>query len=173
MKRKAVTLIELVVVITTIGFLTLGVSAYLIQAMDVWNFLSFRSDVVNEARRGLMRMGRDMRKLSVIEISNDDDCTFLIDIGGTETRVRYRYDAGNSEVLYEVDADDDGTFSAPEPSYVLLDGVSAFDFDYIDRNNVSTSTPADAYLIVIAVTLQNMNETMQLSYQVFPRSFKY
>ena len=52
-KIKAFTLIELLVVMVIVGILATGFSAFYVKFVDIWKFVSFRTDIVNEARIGL------------------------------------------------------------------------------------------------------------------------
>jgi prepilin-type N-terminal cleavage/methylation domain-containing protein len=63
LRRKAVTLIELIVVIIVAGMLAAGAASFIRSVIDAWRFESFRSDVVSLSRLALVRMTREVRDI--------------------------------------------------------------------------------------------------------------
>ena len=174
MQKKSVTLIELVMVILVVGTLAAGFSWYLIQVIDVWNFVSFRNETVNQARSGLMRMSRDIRQIIPlgIEQAGIDALQFLvIDENDYSVRLRYRLDGSN--LFYEIDdipqGAPDGTFDS---SNVLLGGVSSLNFTYFDINDNPTSLLEFIHFINISLTVQERTQQASMSLRVFPRNFR-
>lgn len=175
-KRKTVTLIELIVVIVVTGIITVGLSKYIVQTMNIWDFISTRTDIVSEVRLGLIRLGRDIRLTETIEavdtdISDDEISLQLVKHGGQ--RIRYRYNQVNDRVFYEEDTDSDAIFEAGEPSEILLSGVSSFSFQYFKNDGTTTIVAGEVYRINIAVTLLTGGQTIQLNYGIFPGKFKH
>jgi type II secretory pathway pseudopilin PulG len=187
-KLKAVTLVELVVVIVVTGILTVGLAAYITQAVDTWDFLSTRSDIVNQARVGLLRMGRDIRNLTGTPYAADADYLEFdrITPTGSTLRMRYDHDDANDRVLYTVDENGNNDLS-DETARVLIGGVkdpgggTDFQFRYFDSSGTELSAPitlADIYRIriefVVSDTGMSANpKSIQLHYEIFPRNFKY
>ena len=161
---KALTLIEVVVVVVVTGIIVAGLSAYITQAVDTWDFLSTRNEVVNNARLGLVRIGRDIRRATTIEDMDDDfsdDEIFLQFVKSGSLRIRYRYNQVSGDVFYEEDTDGDGAFEGGEPSEVLLDGVSSFNFQYFDSSGSATATVSEIYRVNFSLTLVDEEQTIQ------------
>ena len=164
MKAKGLTLIELIIVITIIGALTLGFSWYFIKTIDLWNFLSFRNEIVNQIRIGLIRMGRDIRQIKrrtptqeTIEEATESSFQFIREIDTGDVRIRYRYLTNDTEVVYEVDQDLDGVF---DYSHTLLSGASSFRFTYFDSQDNVTTVPSDIYRVKITLTVTEGGEAL-------------
>ena len=62
-KKEGVTLIELVMVIVAVGVIVGVATMYINEVVDLWSFMSFRTDVVNQARLSVARMSREMRQV--------------------------------------------------------------------------------------------------------------
>jgi len=175
--RKSVSLIELVVVISIVGILAAGFSAYYTGSVDLWDRLSFRNEVVGGIRSGIARMGRDIRQIKrweptdqAIETATGDTLQFLKFDEANTTRMRYRYVTG--DVYLQIDEDSDGSFEAGEPSSVLIEGLSNFTFSYFDSGGNSTAAAAEVYRVRVDLDVQRAGQSFDLQYDIFPRNFK-
>ena len=83
--KKAVTLIECIVVIVIIGALSVGFASYMSGTIDIWNLISSRSEVVNEARVGLLRMAREIRRADNFTTATDTSLEFGDVLGDNQT----------------------------------------------------------------------------------------
>jgi hypothetical protein len=177
--KKAVTLIELIIVILITGVVMVGLASYLTQAVATWDFLSYRSDVVNEVRLGLVRMGRDIRDLTGIS-TNCTGCANGIcfnnatifefcrpDGSGNETRMRYRYDPASGMIFYE-ESSSLVSFNANVSAPAMGDMTGGTLFTYYDANmNVNSNS---IRCVNIGARLQNRGQTMNADYLVCPRN---
>jgi len=171
-KIKAFTLIELLVVMVIVGILATGFSAFYVKFVDIWKFVSFRTDIVNEARIGLIRIIRDLRQLTLLEQIGSQTIRFLaMDENDNLVRIRYRW--VGDDVFYDLDnlptGNPDGVFDS---SNILMNGVAAFQFTYYDIAGAVTTTMSEVYMIDISITLQEGTEQFTLNARVFPRNFK-
>lgn len=159
--KKSVTLIELVVAMTIVGILSVGLSAYINQTIDVWNFLSSRSDVVNYGRLSLTRMVNDIRWIAnntSIVSANNTSFVFNATDGSV---VNYTY--YNKRLIYN--------------SNTLSSGVTNFGFTYF--NNLSAAMPSPVsqanltgiYRIGINATFGEGNQTSMVTTEVHPMNF--
>ena len=176
MKVKALTLVELVVVIVIIGILIIGLSRYVVQAVDTWDFLSDRSDIVNGIRLGMMRMGRDIRQIrQTPDVADADSLEFIKLDSGSDLRLRFDHEDANDRVVLTVDTDGDDDLS-DETSYELMDRVTAFTFRYFDDQAAELTPPiadlSDIYRVKIELTLTQRGEDIELQYGVFPRMLR-
>jgi len=172
MRRKTVTLVELVVVTVLVGVLSLGFSWYLMNAIDMWQFVSFRSEIVSQAKFALAQMSRNIRHATAgsIEDAKHKKLTFsMLNGSGSPIRVQYKYNSTNGRLLYKLDNNNDGTWDS---SNILLSGVSNLRFDYFDSKGNSTTTPSDVYLVNIDISVAKGSQSATLSSRVFPRNFK-
>lgn len=170
MKRKSVTLIEFIVVIVIIGALASGFSWYFTKIIDMWNFNSFRSDIVGQVRLGLMRMSRDIRQATVLEVAAAGTFTFT-SLNDNDDTIRIRYTVQGQDLLYELDNlpqdAPDGNFDS---SNILLSEINNFAFSYFDSSGNTAASIPDIHVVDIGLTLQQDKENITINSKVFPRN---
>ncbi len=183
MPRKAVTLIELVIVIVLVGILAGGVSLYFTSAIDTWRFISFRSEIVSQARASLLQMTRKIRQIK--QPSQSQETIEAADLGsfqfirlhesGSDERIRYR--SSGEDIFYDLDSNVDGSF---EGSYVLMDGVSNFGFSYYDDAGAQLSSlplsqtdRGKIYRIEVSFDITEGDQSKSLDISIFPRNLKW
>ena len=180
--RKGVTLIELVIMMVLIGALSVGISRYLVNVIDVWNFTSFRSDIVANARGAFMKMIRDIRQIkkrtpseNTIEVADRSALQFIsLDTNYNDIRIRYRL-SGNY-IYYDLDSNFDGTF---DNSQILMTGAYNFYFKYYTKAGdelnpypLSSSDREKIYQIGIEFEVREKDQSYQFRTKVFPRNLK-
>lgn len=160
---KGVTLIELVMMIVIVGILAGVSSMYIKETIDLWRFLTYRSEVVAQGRMALMRMGREMRQVrdkNSISTANAGRFTFIDRAGNT---IDYQLSGNNLMRNTEI----------------LATGVSNLIFCYYDKNNQAACAPvctcavADTtviYRIVIRMDISAGSETKHIESQIYPRN---
>ena len=168
----AVTLVELVMVMVITALVMLSFSGYIKQAVDTWDYLSYRSDILSDARLELVRMGRSIRALSANSIFTADSNVFGFSSNnnGVPVYMRYRYDASSNTVLYEESNSSGGPFT----SYPFMNNVdnaatTSF-FNYLDANMASTNNTSVIRYIQIKPRFNNRGQTMSIDYDVSPRN---
>ncbi len=180
--RKSVTLIELVIVIVLVGVLSVGFSRYFVDIINTWNFVSFRSEVVNVARSAFMQMTRRIRQIkkrtpseNTIETADIGTLKF-VSLDTSDNNIRIRYRVSGNELYYDLDSDFDGNF---ESSHILLGGVYNFHFRYYKNDGtemasypLSYSDREDIYQIGIEFEIRERDQSYQFYTKVFPRNFK-
>jgi len=171
-RRRGLTIIELVVTITVMGALAVGFSAYLKQAMDIWKFLSYRGEVVSQARLGALRMASDIRQIANSSpqwYADDTTLNFTHVVNGN---MGYYYSSGK---LYYWGSD---TANTSQP---LMTGLTAFNFTYCQYNNTTTNfdplpVPVSAAnmsqidIINVNATLQWGDQKANINLDVRPRN---
>lgn len=157
---KGVTLIELIMVITIVGILTTVSSMYIKETIDLWRFLSFRSEAVAQGRLALLRMAREIR-----QIQNDASVRIA------ETS-RFQFDDMSAAMItYELSGS-----NLLRNSDILASGVSGLTFTYYDTSNQEIASPdvspnpTNIYRIDISVTIESGGQTKALRTQVYPRN---
>ena len=172
-KIKAVTLIELIMVIVVVGVLTAGLSFGVREVVNLWNFLVFRDEIVSQGRIALMRMGREIRQICSREafepIQAAEAARFRFDImdldgDGNDDTVEFYHNAGNNE-LRRIFNDN------PAAGNILATNVSSLNFTYYDQNNSPTTVPSSVYRIVISLALSSGSNILTLRSQIYPRNF--
>lgn len=171
--RKGITLIELIMVIMIVGILTTVSSMYIKETIDLWRFLSFRSELVSVGRMALARMTREIRQvvdnnsISAAELSRLRFTAIDLDGDGNDDTVEFYRNA--SSELRRIFND------SPALGDILASNVTSLTFSYYDSANSQLAVPvADTtqiYRIAIGLNIQSGDETKALSAQVFPRNF--
>lgn len=159
-KIKAMTLIELVMVIVIVGVLAGASSMYIKESIDLWRFLTFRNEIVSGGRMALIRIGREMREIK-------DDASVY-----TANPSEFEFDdMNNNRINYRLSAN-----NLMRNSDVLANGVNSLTFTYYDTGNNPIATPdvypdeTDIYRIEIALEVQSGDQTKRLESQVYPRN---
>jgi len=179
-KLKSVTLIELVVVMVITALVMLSFSGYIRQAMNTWNYLSYRSDILNDARLELVRMGKNIRGLSNIDSANDTATTFGFYSNSNNTRVRYRFDAANKTLFYE-DSISSCAFNSTNCPFITNVTANGNFFDYFyasPMNNVNMSdvnavanVSNNGLIVRIKPRFNDRGQTLSIDYDVSARNF--
>lgn len=158
--NRAVTLIELVMVIVVVGVLVGVSSMYIKQTVDLWRFLSFRSEIVSEGRAALIRMEKELRRVF-------DGFSVYI---AASTIFEFN-DVNNNRITYRLLGN-----NLMRNADILADGVTSLVFTYYDRNNALIASPlvfpgqTDIYRINISLSLRSGNQSKILKSQVVPRN---
>jgi len=121
--KKATTLIELAMLIVVVGVLVTSMSLFVKETVDLWNFVTFRSEIANQGRMALMRMVRDIRKANIISTANTSSLAFT--------------DIDSDSVSYTMD----GT-NLKRGAEIVAGNVSSLTFGYYSVTNTQlTSVP--------------------------------
>ena len=178
-KAAALTLIELVVVMTITALIMLSFSGYIRQALNTWSYISYRSDIVNDARLGLIRMGKNIREMASLDSANANALGFVVNSNAALPHLRYRFDSGNNTVFYEESNSANGNFA----SYPLMKNVAAYGnfFDYFYATNMSGANMSDANVVSFASNngliirlkprFSEKGQTFNADYDISPRNF--
>lgn len=160
LRRKAVTLIELIVVIIVAGMLAAGAASFIRSVIDAWRFESFRSDVVSLSRLALVRMTREVRDIknaTAVYIANSGTFGFIDSSG---TRINYTLVSGN----------------LTRNKDVLANGVSSLSFGYFSCSKVRINSPkvypnqTDICMVEIAVNITSGSQNKTVRTTVSPRN---
>ncbi|MDD5668977.1 MAG: prepilin-type N-terminal cleavage/methylation domain-containing protein [Candidatus Omnitrophica bacterium] len=164
-RARGVTIIELIMVIVIVGLITAVSGMYIKETVDLWRFLSFRNELVNEGRMALMKMAREIRQIknhSSISVANSSQITFT-DINNHV--ISYQLSNGNLVRTY------DGV------SNTLADRVTALTFIYYNSANavltplpLDSSSRANIYRLDVSFTMRAGSQTKILNTQVYPRN---
>jgi len=170
MTNRAVTLIEIVMVIVIIGALSGGVAVFVNQGVDIWNFVTFRNDEVSQARVAIDRMVREIRQIKdkgsvFVATANDLSFTAYYDTNadGVSEDVAIEYTLSGGNLLRNSD--------------ILSDHVSSLAFQYYDTNSALLATPqvspgdTNMRRVVISLTVTSGDQQISMKSQVFPRNF--
>ena len=164
--KKGLTLIEIVMVIVIVATVVAGLSFYIKNIVDLYNFVTFRNEIALSARMALSRMIREIRQCSsptelVGNISVADAHSFtFIDITGATIA----YSLSGSNLMRNSD--------------ILATNVSALNFTYYDLNsaalsNVPLSVTDCMNVVRVAVQIQASygGESLTMGSQTFLRNY--
>lgn len=162
-KVKGVTLIELIMIIIIVAVLVGVSSMYIKETISLWRFLSFRNEVVSEARLALGRMQREIRQVRdsmSILVASANQFQF-IDVN--ENNINF-YLSGNN-LMHNSD--------------ILASNVSSLKFCYykfdnqpscLPECNCSVSNFSDIFRIVIEIQVTSGGQSKLIRTQVYPRN---
>ena len=162
---RGVTLIELVMVIVVAGILAGSSSMFIKETIDLWRFLSFRSEVVSQERMALMRMGRETR-----QIKNKAS------IAAAEVARFGFHDSNENDIEYQFASGNLTRKSGVNPTDILVSNVSSLTFTYYDVNsqvlvNPTLTPETNIRRILITLTVGAGLQSKTLKMQVYPRNF--
>jgi prepilin-type N-terminal cleavage/methylation domain-containing protein len=160
-KSKGVTLIELVMVIAIVGILVSVSSMYIVEVVKTWNFLSFRSEIVNESRLALFRMIREIRQLG-----NQTDV-----YKAQKSDFQFR-DINLNTIEYNLSGE-----NLLRNSDVLAGGITNLTFTYYNRTEAQIPSPlvspasTDIFRIRVNLEIRSGSQTKRLESEAYPRNF--
>ncbi len=159
--ERGLTLIEIVMVIVIVGILAGGSMIYIRQVIELWDFTSFRGEIVAQGRVALGRMSRDIRQIR--------NGTAVFYANGT----RFQFnDINNASVNYYLF----NSINLMRNNDILADGVSSLIFSYYNQTNQIIVNPlvspqeTDIRRINIKLNIFSGNQNKTLETQVCPRN---
>ena len=160
---KGLTLIELVMTIVIVGIL-LGVLMFSIKGiMGLWDFWSFRSEIVSQGRVAVMRMAREIRQVK------NETAIFIAD----RSRIQFN-DTNNQTIDYSLVSS-----NLIRNNNVLASGISNLTFIYYNITNAElTPLPLNAasrleiYMIGLGLTIVSGDQNKTLATRVYPRNLQ-
>ena len=160
LNKKGVTLTELIMVIVIVGVLAGGIGFFVVQAIDIYKFITFRNEDVSQARMAMNRMTREIRMLK-------DDHSVLT---ANSTDFEFNDMDGNS-IEFQLSGN-----TLLRNSDILVDGIQIFQFTYWDIQGNELTNPAvspdstDIWRICIRMSIQTGDESMTIKSQAHPRN---
>lgn len=160
LQRKGVTLIELIMVMVIVGILAGGISVFVVQGIDIYNFVTFRNEDLAQARMAIDRMAREIRMLK-------DDHSVM-----TATAAEFEFnDVNNDSIHFWLSGD-----SLLRNNDTLASGIQNLQFKYWDIQGNELTNPAvspnatDIWRITIEMTIQRGDESMTVRTEAHPRN---
>lgn len=174
--RGGVTLIELIMVIVIVGALVGLFSLGVVEAVNLWRFLTFHNEIASQGRMALMRMSREIRQIPTrtevepIKVANVDSLEFdVMDLDGDEADDLLEFYLNGNELRRVFNNNPPG----PPRGDILATNVSNLEFTYYNKDNQPASGPSDVYRIIITLTLTSGTQALTFKSQVFPRNLAY
>jgi len=129
-KEKGFTLIEVVIVITIVGIVSVIIGSMLLGVVKAWTFKINRNDILWDGRIVLNRITREIRT-----VKNNTSVT-------TASSSQFRFtDAGNKDITYSLSSTNLNRTENGTANLLAAD-VSALTFTYYDATGTSIPTPA-------------------------------
>ena len=158
--RAGVTLMELIMVMSCVAILVSLGGMYIKQIFNLWNTVSFRSEVVEQGRMALSRMAREIRQVNnTTSVLNATASRFRFNDSSGNT-IDYSYSAGNLTR--------NGNVLAP---------LNNLTFQYYDNRSQVIASPAVApqatniTRVNMTIGIRSGSQDKTLSEQVYPRDF--
>lgn len=159
-RRAGVTLIELVLVMSTVAILVSLSSMYIREIVNLWNFVSFRNDVVSQGRMSMMRMVREMRQVNNVS---------AVLYSGPS---RFRFiDTGNTTIEYSLSG-----AKLMRNANAMAGGVNNLSFVYYGNQSQELVSPkvspqkTDITSIAVNMTLASGAQKKNFNTRVYPRN---
>ncbi|MBU1998244.1 MAG: prepilin-type N-terminal cleavage/methylation domain-containing protein [Candidatus Omnitrophica bacterium] len=159
-RSKGLTLIELVMTMSIVGILVSASMLYIKQIIDLWDFMSFRNEIVAPGMMAITRMSREIR-----QINNSTSV-----LNANSTRFRFT-DVNNVTTDYYF-----SSLNLMRNNDILASGVSNFTLTYYNLTNQPIANPlinpqaTDIKRIKIRLNMFFGNQNKTLETQVFPRN---
>jgi prepilin-type N-terminal cleavage/methylation domain-containing protein len=158
---KGLTLIEMVMTIVIAGII-LGVLSFSVKGIiDLWDFGSFRSEIVSQGRTAVMRMVREIRQVK------NETAIFISE----SSRIQFN-DTNDQTIDYSLTG-----ANLIRNNNVLASGISNLTFIYYNITNAElTPLPLDAagraeiFMIGLRLTIVSGNQNKTLATRVYPRN---
>ena len=164
--KKALTLIELLIVIGVMGIFLTGLTLCFSTIWRSWGYQLNRDDARQQVSFAMQRMSRELRGLLKITSANTKTITFYFDLNDNGAQ-----DAIESIIYNWSSPGTDLTRSGTAP---LAHFVENFSLQYFDANNLALSTPvANPALIrriTINLTTKIKDESIALRTDIRPRN---
>ncbi len=165
-RRNGLSLIELVLVMAIVGVLVGVSSLYIRETIDLWRFLSFRNEMINQGRMALSRMAREIRQVSNI--------TSVY----TATDSRFRFQDSNAEMIDYALSGTDLTRNGAS----LASGIRDLEFTYYGKDGLELTgaplvSPQQTDIFRVGVSFNvtagagNAQQKATLHTQIVPRGF--
>jgi len=128
-RKSGVTLIELVMVVVAVGVIVGVATMYIKEVVDLFSFMSFRTELVSDARLSLARMSREIRQVK------NATAIQAADIG------RFQFtDINDQAIDYYLSGE-----SLMRNADILAAGVRTLSFGYYNATGTVLAVPVDAY----------------------------
>ena len=159
---RGLTLIELVMVMVTIGLMVGVSSMYIREVIRLWNFVSFRNEVVSQGRMAMMRMVREIRQVNndTAVLAANDSCFRFVDVN-------------NQTIGYSVSGS-----GLRRNNNTLADGVSRLTFVYYDNQSQAIAAPLIApqrtniACVNMTLNLSSSGQSKSFNAKVYPWNFR-
>jgi len=161
-RSRGLTLIELVLVMVTIGLMAGVASMYIREVIRLWNFVSFRNEVVSQGRMAMMRMVREIRQVN-------NDTSVLV---ANASCFRF-IDVNNQTIGFSVSGG-----GLRRNNNTLADGVSNLTFAYYDNQSQALPAPlitpqhTDIACVNVTLSLSSSGQSKTFNAKVYPWNFR-
>ncbi len=155
MKLKAFSLLEVLLVIVMIAILGTVLGPILSSAVQGFNIISSRREVLAEARAGMDRMVREIRLTP--------SASQIFNIGATNLHIQYPV---GTDITYSLSSG-----NLLRNSDILIGNLASLAFTYYDQAGNVTGTAANVRSIDIQMTVNALDtSTLTLQTRVFLRN---
>ncbi|HAZ09750.1 MAG TPA: hypothetical protein DCY56_01400 [Candidatus Omnitrophica bacterium] len=164
-KEKGFTLIEVIIVITIVGIVSVIIGSMLLGVVKAWTFKLNRNDILWDGRLAMDRMTREIRT-----IKNSTSVT-------TASAAQFRFtDTGNKDITYSLSSTNLNRTENGTANLLAAD-VSALTFTYYNSSDAVIPSPAvspsatDIRRVRINLTLTKNGENVYLQSDASTKNF--
>jgi prepilin-type N-terminal cleavage/methylation domain-containing protein len=164
------TLVEIVIVLVVMGIIILAITPFL--RVNLKSYVAVKKGKYNleMARIGFNRMISEMRRIQgPLSIRFEDSSTMQFDamfsrdgVISTKT-ITYAYDAAAGVVTRAED---------PQGASTLVDNVSSFQLEYLDKAGNPISTESEIWRLRVSMTIGTGSEAAQFIQEIHPKIFQ-
>lgn len=165
--KKAFTILEMIMVITVVGFFSAGIAPFMWQLVESYKLIAGIQETSASAKMALEWMAREIREIKI------EDNSLRLHITTADTNDIEFYKTNGERVEYKLDAND----AIKRNNDILVEGVESLSFKYYDvGNNELGPLPLRGYNrkkihhMKIILTISNRGEQYTVSSYVVPRS---
>ena len=164
------TLVEIVIVLVVMGIIILAITPFLRVNLNSYVAVKKGKHNIEEARIGFNRMISEMRRIQgPLSIRFENSTTMQFDamfsrngVISTKT-ITYNYDPDAQVVTRAED---------PQGASTLVDNVSFFQLEYLDKAGNPIMTEADIWRLRVSMTIGTGTEAAQFVQEIHPKIFQ-
>jgi prepilin-type N-terminal cleavage/methylation domain-containing protein len=164
-KEKGFTLIEVIIVITIVGIVSVIIGSMLLGVVKAWTFKINRNDILWDGRLAMDRMTREIRTIK--------DSTSVT----TASAAQFRFtDTGNKDITYSLSSTNLNR-TENGAANLLAANLSAFTFTYYNSSDAVIPSPTvspsatDIRRVKINLTLTKNGQDVYLQSDVSTKNF--
>ncbi|MGE5308541.1 MAG: type II secretion system protein J [Deltaproteobacteria bacterium] len=163
MRKKAsrgLTLIEFIMVISIMAVLFTLSAGYIREVINLWNYVSFQTEIVSQARLAMMRMAREIRQINNLTSVYYADASRLVFNDTDGNRIEYSRTGKDLR----------------RNTNILAQGVDSFSFVYYDNASQAVAAPqvsplkTDIASVNVTLGLSAGGQKKSFYMRVFPRN---
>ena len=170
MKKKGLTLIEILVALAILGMIAMALYGILKGGLDVWQGGKERTDIIAQARVAMDRLTRELREATYMKAAGETGINFSAYLGTTSSKEISYYYNSSQDILYRNEDSGGGREMAKYMNSFSLYYYSKGDDGAIHSFDPSAETD-DIWMIEIKSKVKKDDNIVNLRSTVQPRNY--